>query len=91
MVFRLQIDLSAFKVWRRVCHAMMARVMFMFFLLLAGSGCAVTTGPVEDSLKNRLIERENRFLERLASPSAVFVEDPDLRLPVDDLLPSSAR
>lgn len=69
---------------------MIVRVMIMFFLLLAGPGCSVTPRPVVDSLKNRLIERENRFLERLASPSAVFVEDPDLLLPVDDPLPSPA-
>lgn len=87
----VQIDLSGLGIWRRIYHAMMARVIFMFFLLLAGPGCAVTPRPVADALKNRLIERENRFLERLASPSAMFVEDPDLRLPVDDLLPSPAR
>ena len=69
---------------------MTARVLFLLAILLAGSGCAVTK-PAADPLKTRLIERENRFLDRLTKPSAPLGDDPDLMLPVDDMLLSPER
>ncbi len=84
-----RMDLSASQNRRKMTRAMTDRVHFLLAVVLACPGCAAT--PPADPLKSRLIGQENRFLERLTGPSALFVEDPDLLLPVDDILPSSTR